>query len=106
MRDRGTVELLGWRTQESRFIFGDLYYKEGTIIATRAVGPDPGIPYSYVRWGYDQSMRLAMQMIADGRLKTDFFTPSRFSYKDIKRVYAQIDEKPTSIGLQAILEWK
>jgi 2-desacetyl-2-hydroxyethyl bacteriochlorophyllide A dehydrogenase len=106
MRDRGTVELLGWRTEESSFEFGDLYFKEGTIIATRAIGPDPGIPYSYVRWGYDQSLRLAVDMIADGRLRTDFYEPARFSYKDIKQVYDQIHREPTSVGLQAILIWK
>jgi len=106
MRDRGTVELLGWRTQESCFLFGDLYFKEGTIIATRAIGPEPGIPYSYVRWGYDQSLRLVMDMIRDGRLKSDFFEPSTYSYKEIKQVYAQIDKGPTSIGLQAMLIWK
>jgi threonine dehydrogenase-like Zn-dependent dehydrogenase len=106
MRDRGSVELLGWRTEESSFEFGDLYFKEGTIIATRAIGPDPGIPYSYVRWGYDQSLRLAVDMIADGRLKADFFEPARFSYKDIRQVYDQIHRNPTSIGLQAILIWK
>jgi 2-desacetyl-2-hydroxyethyl bacteriochlorophyllide A dehydrogenase len=106
MRDRGTVELLGWRTEESSFEFGDLYFKEGTIIATRAIGPDPGIPYSYVRWGYDQSLRLAVDMIAAGRLKTDFYEPARFSYKDIKQVYDQIHTEPTSVGLQAILIWK
>jgi threonine dehydrogenase-like Zn-dependent dehydrogenase len=106
MRDRGTVELLGWRTQESSFEFGDLYFKEGTIIATRAIGPDPGLPYSYVRWGYDQSLRLAVDMLADGRLKTDFFEPSKYSFKEIKKVYEQIHREPTSIGLQAILVWK
>lgn len=106
MRDRGTVELLGWRTEESSFEFGDLYFKEGAIIATRAIGPDPGLPYSYVRWGYDQSLRLAVDMIADGRLKADFFEPARFSYKDIKHVYERIHRDPTSIGLQAILVWK
>jgi 2-desacetyl-2-hydroxyethyl bacteriochlorophyllide A dehydrogenase len=106
MRDRGTVELLGWRTEESSFQFGDLYFKEGKIIATRAIGPDPGLPYSYVRWGYDQSLRLAVEMIRDGRIKTDFFTPARFSYQDIKQVYDQIHRNPTSIGLQAILAWK
>ncbi|GAB4550032.1 MAG: zinc-binding alcohol dehydrogenase [Anaerolineae bacterium] len=106
MRDRGTVELLGWRTEESSFEFGDLYFKEGTIIATRAIGPDPGLPYSYVRWGYDQSLRLAVDLIAKGRLKTDFFEPSRFSYKDIRQVYEQIHRNPTSIGLQAVLVWK
>jgi 2-desacetyl-2-hydroxyethyl bacteriochlorophyllide A dehydrogenase len=106
MRDRGTVELLGWRTEESSFIFGDLYFKEGNIIATRAIGPDPGLPYSYIRWGYDQSLRLAIEMIRDGRLKTDFYEPVRFSYQDIKKAYDQIDKDPTSIGLQAILIWK
>ena len=106
MRDRGAVELLGWRTEESSFEFGDLYFKEGTIIATRAIGPDPGIPYSYVRWGYDQSLRLVVDMMADGRLKADFHEPARFSYKDIKQVYDQIHTEPTSIGLQAVLIWK
>jgi len=106
MRDRGIVELLGWRTEESSFEFGDLYFKEGTVIATRAIGPDPGIPYSYVRWGYDQSLRLVVDMMADGRLKADFHEPARFSYKDIKQVYDQIHTEPTSIGLQAVLIWK
>jgi len=106
MRDRGLIELLGWRIVESNFIFGDLYFKEGTIIATRAIGPDSGLPYSYVRWGADQSLRLTVQMLADGRLKSDFYSPSRFPYTEIKQVYDQIDRDPTSIGLQAILSWK
>jgi threonine dehydrogenase-like Zn-dependent dehydrogenase len=59
-----------------------------------------------VRWGYDQSLRLAVQMIADGRLQADFFTPARFAYTDIKAVYEQIHRDPTSIGLQAILVWE
>jgi 2-desacetyl-2-hydroxyethyl bacteriochlorophyllide A dehydrogenase len=106
MRDGGMVELLGWMTEEPRFQFGDLYFKEGKIIATRAIGPDPGLPFAYVRWGSDQSLRLAMQMIADGRLQTGFFEPIRFSYKDIKKVYERIHKDPTSIGLQAVLEWE
>jgi 2-desacetyl-2-hydroxyethyl bacteriochlorophyllide A dehydrogenase len=105
MRDRGSVELLGWRTGESHFLFGDFYFKEGTIIATRAIGPDPGVPYSYVRWAYDQSLRLAVEMISDGRLQTDFFEPARYSYRDIREVYDRIDKDPTSIGLQAVLVW-
>lgn len=40
MRDGGVVELLAWRN-EATFIFGDLYFKEGKLIATRAIGPDP-----------------------------------------------------------------
>ena len=75
-------------------------------VATRAIGPDPGLPYSYVRWGYDQSLRLVVAMLADRRLKADFFEPARFSYKDIKKVYDQIHQDPTSIGLQALLIWK
>jgi 2-desacetyl-2-hydroxyethyl bacteriochlorophyllide A dehydrogenase len=106
MRDRGSVELLGWHTKDVNFVFGDLYFKEGIIIATRAGGPDPGMPYAYVRWGADQSLRLSVRMIADGRIKTDFFEPSRFSYKDIKKVYDLIDKKSEAVGLQAILEWK
>lgn len=106
MRDRGTVELLGWRTDESSFTFGDLYFKEGKIIATRAIGPDPGMPYSYVRWGYDQSLRLSVQLIAQAKLKANFFTPERYDYKDIKKVYDKIDKNPASIGMQGILLWQ
>lgn len=106
MRDRGCVELLGWMTEDPSFSFGDLYFKEGKIIATRAIGPEPGLPYSYVRWCYDQSLRLVVEMIGDGRLKTDFFEPSKYPYTDIGRVYDQIDKEPTSIGLQAVLLWK
>lgn len=105
MRDRGTIELLGWQTEDPSFRFGDLYFKEGRLLATRAIGPDPGIPYSYVRWGFDQSLRLAMKMIGENRLKTDFFEPSRFNYRKVAEMYKQIDEEPSSIGLQAVLEW-
>jgi 2-desacetyl-2-hydroxyethyl bacteriochlorophyllide A dehydrogenase len=106
MRDRGTVELLGWHTEDPSFQFGDLYFKEGKIIATRAIGPDPGLPYAYVRWGYDQSLRLAVRMIADGTLATDFFEPARFNYRRIAEAYAEIDRDPASIGLQAVLDWR
>jgi 2-desacetyl-2-hydroxyethyl bacteriochlorophyllide A dehydrogenase len=106
MRDRGTVELLGWRTDESSFTFGDLYYKEGKIIATRAIGPDPGLPYSYVRWGYDQSLRLAVELIVEGKLKADFFVPERYDYREIKKVYEKIDKNPARIGMQGILTWQ
>lgn len=105
MRDRGTVEILGWHTDEPSFEFGDLYFKEGKIIATRAIGPDVGIPYSYVRWGFDQNLRLAMDLIQRGKIKTDFFTPQKFHYTEIDKVYKMIHENPASIGLQAILEW-
>ena len=106
MRDRGTLELLGWHTEDPSFSFGDLYFKEGQIIATRAIGPEPGLPYAYVRWGYDRSLRLAVEMIADGRLKTDFFQPSRFHFTRIEEAYRQIDTDPGSIGFQAILDWR
>jgi 2-desacetyl-2-hydroxyethyl bacteriochlorophyllide A dehydrogenase len=106
MRDRGTLELLGWHTEDPTFRFGDLYFKEGRIIATRAIGPEPGLPYAYVRWGYDQSLRLATEMIGDGRLKTNFFKPSRFPFSRIEEAYRQIDADPGSIGLQALIDWK
>jgi 2-desacetyl-2-hydroxyethyl bacteriochlorophyllide A dehydrogenase len=105
MRDGGVIELLAWRNEAS-FIFGDLYFKEGKLIATRAIGPDPGLPYAFVRWAADQSMRLTMQMVGDGRLKADFFQPTRFPYKDIAKVYAMIDKDQSRIGLQAVLTWR
>jgi 2-desacetyl-2-hydroxyethyl bacteriochlorophyllide A dehydrogenase len=105
MRDGGVIELLAWRNEAS-FIFGDLYFKEGKLIATRAIGPDPGLPYAYVRWASDQSLRLAMRMVGDGRLKADFFRPSRFPYAEIANVYKLIDTDQSRIGLQAVLVWR
>ena len=47
-----------------------------------------------------------MEMIADGRLKTDFFQPIRFHFTRIEEAYRQIDTDPGSIGFQAILDWR
>ncbi len=105
MRDGGVVELLAWR-HDVGFLFGDLYYKEAKLIATRAIGPDPGIPFPYVRWASDQSLRLVMSMLADGRLKAGFFKPSRFPYTDIAKVYQMVDKDQASLGLQGILIWR
>jgi 2-desacetyl-2-hydroxyethyl bacteriochlorophyllide A dehydrogenase len=105
MRDGGVIELLAWRNEAS-FIFGDLYFKEGKLIATRAIGPDAGLPYAFVRWGCDQSLRLAMRMVGDGRLKTDFYKPAEFSYQEIRKVYELIDKDQARIGLQAVLVWR
>lgn len=106
MRDRGTLELLGWHTEDPSFMFGDLYFKEGQIIATRAIGPEPGLPYAYVRYGYDQSLRLVSRLIGEGALKTGFFEPTRFPYTRIDDAYLQIDADPASIGFQAVIDWK
>lgn len=104
-RERGRVTILGWHTDPVTFQFGDFYFKELTIIATQAIGPEAGLPYSYVRWGSDQGLNWAMELLSQGKLKS-CFEPKRYSYKDIGRVYDMIDKRDPGVGMQIILTWE
>lgn len=104
-RDRGKVVLLGWHTEGVHFSFGEFYFRELTVIASQAIGPEAGLPYSYVRWTSDQSLKWAVQLIADGKLTGKYFTPTRFHYDQIERVYQMIDQRDPAAGLQTVLTW-
>lgn len=104
VRDRGRLTLLGWHTDDMNLAFGDIYFKEMTITVSQAIGPEAGIPYSYVRWCSDQSLKWAVDLIAAGKLK-GCFTPTRFKYTDIEKVYEMIDKRDPKAGLQTILTW-
>lgn len=105
VRERGRVVILGWHTDDLSFIFGDFYFKEATLIASQAIGPEAGIPYSYVRWCSDQSLKWAVELFAQGKLTGKHFEPTKFSYKDINKVYEMIDKRDPAVGLQTILIW-
>ena len=105
VRDRGRVVILGWHTQDMNFMFGDFYFKEAELRATRAVGPEAGLPYAYVRYGSDQSLKWSMDLFEKGILSGKYFEPTRFSFKDIGKVYELIDKRDKAIGLQVILDW-
>lgn len=105
VRDRGRVVILGWHTDDPSFMFGDFYFKELDLRVSRAVGPEAGLPYAYVRYGSDQSLKWSMELFKKGILSGKYFEPTRFSYKDIARVYDLIDKHDPSIGLQVILDW-
>lgn len=104
-RDRGRVVLLGWHTEGVHFAFGEFYFRELTVIATQAIGPEAGLPYSYVRWTSDQSLKWAMELIASGKLTGKYFTPTRFRYDEIEKVYQMIDKRDPAVGLQTVLTW-
>lgn len=104
-RDRGRVVLLGWHTEGVHFAFGEFYFRELTVIATQAIGPEAGLPYSYVRWPSDQGLKWSMQLIAEGKLTGKYFKPTRFRYDEIAKVYDMIDRRDPAVGLQTVLTW-
>ena len=105
VRDRGRVVIVGWHTDCMNFQFGDFYFKEVTLMATRAGGPDAGMPYAYVRWTADQMRNHAMDLIAQGKLNGKFFKPSVFKPEQIVEVYEMISKRDPRIGMQAMLKW-
>lgn len=105
VRDRGRVVIVGWHTDCMNFQFGDFYFKEVTLLATRAGGPEAGLPYAYVRWTSDQMRNHAMDLIASGKLSGKFFKPSMFKPEEIVEVYEMISKRDPRIGMQAMLKW-
>ena len=105
LRERGRIVLLGWHTDSVIFPFEDFYFKEATIIASAAIGPEPGLPYSYVRWGSDQGIRWSVELIEKGIISGKHFKPNIFNCNQIKQVYDMIYKKDPKIGLQCILAW-
>jgi 2-desacetyl-2-hydroxyethyl bacteriochlorophyllide A dehydrogenase len=104
-RARGKVMISGWHTKHLDLHFGEMFNKELTLTTSCATGPQPGMPYSYVRWAYDQNLKWAVELFEQGKLKRTF-EPSKFNYREIKKVYDLIDKQDPSIGMQAILLWE
>ncbi len=106
LRDRGKLTLLGWQTEGISFPFTDFYFKEVEIKATRAIGPDPGLPYAYVRWTSDRSLRHSVELIAEKKLHTEKMITHFFSFNQILDVYEKMDENKIKNFLQVLLKWK
>lgn len=104
-RDRGRVVILGWHTEDVTFEFGEFYTKELTMVASQAIGPEAGLPYSYVRWTSDQSLKWAIELISKGKIKGKHFKPTHFPYTEIEKVYQMIDKRNPVVGIQTILDW-
>lgn len=105
VRQRGRVVIVGWHTQDIEFMFGDYLFKEVTMVASSAIGPEAGLPYAYVRWCSDQSLKWSMELISKGKLSGKHFKPTRFHYTDIEKVYDMIDRRDPAVGLQTMLYW-
>lgn len=103
-RTRGKVMITGWHTRHLDLHFGEIFNKELTITASCATGPQPGMPYSYVRWAYDQNLKWSVELFKQGVVRRTF-EPSKFDYHEIKKVYDMIDKQDPAIGMQAILLW-
>lgn len=105
LRERGRIVLLGWHTDKVDFPFEDFYFKEAKIIASAAAGPEPGLPYSYVRWGSDQGIRWSVELIEKGIISGKHFKPNIFNYNQIKKVYDMIYRQDPKVEMQCILKW-
>ena len=105
VRTLGRVVLLGWHTDNINFLFGDMIFKEVCLTASSAIGPEAGLPYAYVRWGSDQSLKWAVDLFAQGKLTGNHIEPTNFSYQDIREVYERIDRRDPKMGMQSILYW-
>ncbi len=104
-RDRGRIVVLGWHTDDVTFEFGEFYTKELTMVASQAIGPEAGLPYSYVRWSSDQSLKWAIELIAEGKITGRHFRPTHFPFTDVEKVYQMIDKRNPLVGIQTILDW-
>ncbi|NOX97550.1 MAG: zinc-binding alcohol dehydrogenase [Nitrospirae bacterium] len=105
-RDRGRILILGFHTKPVDILFGDdFFHKELEIISTRAMGPSPGLPHSYVRWTAKNSLKEAVEQIAKGSLQVDKLITHTLKYTNIKKVYKKIDEG-NDFYLQVLLDWR
>ena len=104
VRDRGKVLFIGWHTDNLDITFGDFTFKELQLIASQAIGPMAGLPYSYVRWCSDQSLKWAVDLISNGTIKGTF-KPTMLHYTEIEEAYKMIDRNDPKVGMQIILNW-
>ncbi len=107
VRDRGHIVVLGYHTKPVELLLGDdFYHKELEISATRATGPIPDLPYSYIRWTSDKNLKEAVKLISNNDLKVREMITHTFKYKEIKRIYEEIDKGSLRGYCQIILNWE
>ena len=105
VRDRGRIVILGYHTGSVEINPGDeFWYKEVDILATRAMGPTPGLPISYVRWTTDRSLKLAIELLARGAIKTNGMLTHRYPYTMADQAYQMIDQRRENF-LQVVFLW-
>ncbi len=106
VRDKGHIVILGYHTKPVELLLGDdFYHKELDISATRATGPMPGLPYSYVRWTSDKNLKEAVKLISKNELRVKDMITHAFKYNEIDKVYKDIDTGNLKNYCQIILKW-
>jgi len=106
-RDRGRIVILGYHTKPIELLLGDdFYHKELEVRATRATGPMPGLPYSYVKWTSDKNLKEAVKLISSNDLKVRKMITHNFKYSEIDKVYEGIDKGSIKGYCQIILNWE
>jgi len=107
VRDRGHIVVLGYHTKPVELLLGDdFYHKELEIISTRATGPISGLPYSYIRWTSDKNLKEAVNLISNNDLKVREMITHVFKYKEIKKIYEEINKGTLKGYCQIILNWE
>lgn len=105
VRDRGRIVLVGWHERDVSFVFGDLYFKEVEIVASRAIGPEPGLPYAHTRWTADQNLRYAVELMSRSVISGRHMRPTVFPWHEAPNVYSMLDRQDGCIPLRAALDW-
>jgi 2-desacetyl-2-hydroxyethyl bacteriochlorophyllide A dehydrogenase len=105
VRDRGRVVILGYHTRPWATTLGDeIFHKELELIASRAMGPPPGLPQAYVRWGSDAGINFSLQLLSQKKLKVKNMITHRFRYTKIASAYKMIDGQKEQF-MMVVLEW-
>lgn len=117
-RHSGKVVLLGFHLapQTDWILGGDFYFKEITMINSRATGNGSHHPhlmecfrkcqqFNYVRWTSTDLQREVVQLIADEKLNVKPLVTHKYPYTDVAKVFKMLDEKKEDCIQVVLSDW-
>ena len=104
-RDRGRVSIVGWHLEPVELVLAeDFLYKELDIRASRGSG-SPGVSTpEHMIWTAFRNRTLVVNLLAEGRLRTDGLITHVLPFEEISRAYEMIQTK-SEPSLQVVLSW-
>ena len=104
-RDGGRVSIVGWHLRPVELVLAeDFLYKELDVRASRGPGPPEGASPALVRWTGLRNRKTVVQLLADGRLRTEGLITHVMPFQEIQRAYELILTK-SEPWLQVVLRW-
>jgi threonine dehydrogenase-like Zn-dependent dehydrogenase len=117
-RHSGKIVLLGYHLapQSDWILGGDFYFKEITMLNSRATGNGSHHPqlmdcfrkcqeYNYIHWTSTDLQREVVQLIADGKLNVKPLLTHKFPYTDVANVFKMIDEQKEPCVQVLLTDW-